>query len=129
MTRLQGAVITRGNEDAAAMFTLLSFHMKDRIEYTNYDHPTQLHNSERSYDFIAVCNGDDIERVVSFYGERGVPVPFIINLVPPNERPRDFSGLYPEAEVKSIQMGNLDQMDATLELDAFKNLIDTLHSR
>jgi len=124
-----GGVIAPPNQQAQAVITLLSHHVRGRFEMAYYAHANEI-DRQRWHDFIVVFSVGDLETVAHRYGSNGYHRPVILHIDEPEMLEQvDHKAFFPDFEVITIAQADLTaQPDVTLRLDLFKRAIEALEA-
>jgi hypothetical protein len=127
--KLYGGVIISYEQHTHGVVELLTYHMRNRIGLTYYNHPYEI-ECEKQHDFLIVLTVRDLEGVIKAYRMRREPIPLIVHI----DRPEviadlDYTAYFPRVEIVPIQQAELGSGEDTLKIYLFREIIDHLEAR
>lgn len=127
--RVHGGVITDPHRRTHGIIQLLSYHVRDKIDLTYYEHPNQIELG-RTHQFIIVLALDDIAGVLRHYRARNLPPPVIIHLDRPEALAAvDYEAAFPGVEIVPVGQALMGDKDITLQIDTFQSVVRALEAR
>ena len=124
--KLLGGVISKGNEDIAAIMSLLSHRLRDKLDYVGYDSVSAI-DRHRSHDFLVITDVDVIREAVGYFRLLNRPTPLIIHLIYSHEiTPLNYFKEFPMVNIAPILQAPLDTPDTTLQIHLFDQIIARL---
>ncbi len=124
--KLLGGVISKGNEDVAAIMSLLSHRLRDKLDYVGY-HSVSAIDRHRHHDFLVITDVHVIREAIHYFRQLHRQIPLIIHLIYSHEiTPLNYFKEFPQVDIAPILQAPLDTPDTTLQIHLFDQIIARL---